>query len=102
MLTRKGQLPILLFNLALLLSFSAYFISQKNYEFILYVGVIAFFLMVFITSIKKMYFPNALLWALTVWAVMHLSGGTFHFGQKLLYEIILIPLSAQYPIFRYD
>jgi len=102
MLTRKGQLPILLFNLALLLSFSAYFISQKNYEFILYIGVIAFFLMVFVISIKKVYFPNALLWALTVWAVMHLSGGTFHIRGKLLYEIILIPLSAQYPIFRYD
>jgi len=102
MLTRKGQLPILLFNLAMLLSFLAYYISRKNYEFILYIGVVGFFLAVFVISIRKVYFPNALLWALTVWALCHLSGGTFYLRGTLLYEIILIPLSSQYPILRYD
>lgn len=102
MLTRKGQLPILIFNLAMLVFFTTYYIHQKNYEFMIYIGVVAFFLTVFLISIRKVYFPNALLWSLTIWALCHLSGGTFYIKGKLLYEIILIPLSSNYPIFRYD
>ena len=59
---RKGQLPILIFN----------------HEFILYVGVIIFFLVVFIYTNSKVYYPNALLWGLSIWAFMHLSGGAIY------------------------
>ena len=99
---RKGQLPILIFNLCVLASFSVHFLTQKNYEFILYVGVIIFFVCVFIYSNSKVYYPNALLWGLSIWALMHLAGGAIYVNEAKLYEMILIPLSDKHPVFRYD
>ena len=99
---RKGQLPILIFNLCILAGFFVHFFSRKNYEFVLYIGTIAFFLAVFIAANSKVYFPNVLLWGLTLWALMHLSGGAVYIRQTRLYEIILIPLSETYPVLRYD
>jgi putative membrane protein len=99
---RKGQMPVLICFVLLLAAFSTHFFAAKNYEFVLYIGVIIFFLSVFIITNSRIYYPNALLWALWTWALMHLSGGAFYINQKLLYEIILIPLSEKYPVFRYD
>ncbi len=99
---RKGQLPILIFNLCFLAGFFTHFFTRKNYEFVLYVGVIIFFLAVFIAANSKVYFPNALLWSLTIWALMHMCGGAVYIRQTRLYDIILIPLSNTYPILRYD
>jgi hypothetical protein len=99
---RKGQLPILVFHLCVLVGFSACFLAQKNFEFIFYVGVIVFFLMVFILTNSRVYYPNALLWSLSIWALMHLSGGAVYVNEAKLYDMILIPLSGRYPIFRYD
>ncbi|MBF8270367.1 MAG: DUF2238 protein [Gammaproteobacteria bacterium] len=41
---KKGQLPILLVNAIALTAFSILFITRQNYEFLLYIGVIIFFL----------------------------------------------------------
>ncbi|MHC4264567.1 MAG: DUF2238 domain-containing protein [Planctomycetota bacterium] len=99
---RKGQLPILIFNLLVLAVFSTYFIAKKNHEFIFYVGVIVFFLGVFIFTNSKVYYPNALFWGLSIWALMHLSGGAIYINKVKLYELILIPLSENHPVLRYD
>ncbi len=42
------------------------------------------------------------LWGLTLWALLHMSGGGVYIYGKKLYEIILIPLSTTYAIFKYD
>jgi hypothetical protein len=99
---RKNQLPILVVNLCGILSFGFYFVKSFNYEFIIYVGVIAFFLAVFIFINDKAYFPNYVLWLLTLWALMHMAGGSVHIKGTLLYKLILVHLSEAIPIFRYD
>lgn len=99
---RKGQIPILISILCALAVFSAHFVTRKNYEFIIYVGVIVFFLVVFIVTNEKVHYPNSILWGLVVWAIMHMAGGSVHIKGTLLYRIILIPLSENYPVFRYD
>ncbi|MFA5252000.1 MAG: DUF2238 domain-containing protein [Phycisphaerae bacterium] len=99
---RKGQLSILIVNLCAILSFGIYFIRDFNYEFIIYVGVIALFLAIFVLINDKLYFPNYVLWLLTLWALMHMAGGSVHINGILLYAIILVPLSETIPIFRYD
>jgi len=99
---RKGQIPILISILCALAVFSAHFVTRKNYEFIIYVGVIVFFLVVFIVTNEKVYYPNSVLWGLVVWAIMHMAGGSVHINGTLLYKIIIIPLSESYPVFRYD
>ena len=99
---RKGQLSILFVNLVALLAFAVLFIIRSNYEFVIYIGVIIFFLILFAVTNARVYYPNALLWALTTWAIMHMAGGAVYINKVCLYEIILIPLSTNIPIFRYD
>jgi len=102
MFVRKGQLPIFAFNILVVVILSIYFIASDNYEFMIYVGVIVFFLAVIIFVNNKVYFPNTLLWGLTIWALLHLLGGSVTVNGSVLYDLILIPLSQQYPIFRFD
>ena len=102
MLVRKGQIAILVSILCALAVFSVHFVTRKNYEFIIYVGVIVFFLVVFIVTNPKVYYPNSVLWGLVLWAVMHMAGGSVRIRGALLYKIMIIQLSETYPIFRYD
>jgi uncharacterized membrane protein YjdF len=99
---KPGQIQILLFNLCFLTAFSVFYLARRNYEFIIYIGVILVFLGLILATNRKVDFPNGLLWGLSVWALLHMSGGAFYIGGDRLYELILIPLSTEYPIFRYD
>jgi hypothetical protein len=99
---RKGQLSILISILCALAVFSVHFVTRKNYEFIIYVGVIVVFLVIFIVTNEKVYCPNSVLWGLVLWAVMHMAGGSVHINGTLLYKVMIISLSERYPVFRYD
>jgi len=101
---KKGQLPILIINLIYLIIFAIIFSFRKNYEFIFYVGVIVFFFTLIIYTNKKVNYPNSVLWGLTLWGFMHMSGGGILLknGTMRLYELILIPISEYYQLFRYD
>lgn len=101
-LIRRNQWPILIVNVLALLGFTLYFASRANYEFLIYVGVILFFLAVVIATNRRVEYPNSLLWGLTLWALLHMSGGSVHIRGKLLYEIILIPISEEHGVFRFD
>ena len=102
MILKKGQLPVLVVNACALAAFTILFASRKNYEFLLYIGVIIFFLALILATNKRVDYPNGVLWGLTAWALLHMSGGGLYIGEVKVYEIILIPLSEKYHIFRYD
>jgi len=99
---KKSELPILLVNLVALIGFAIYFLRQANHEFIMYVFVIVFFLVVFIFARRKIHFPDFVFWLLTLWALLHMSGGSVRINGTLLYDLILIPLSEKMPVFRFD
>ena len=99
----SGQhLFLLAANLVMLVSFSTYFILSKNYEFIIYVGVIIALLSLIFYTKDRVHYPILCLWGLTLWALMHMAGGTIYLGGTRLYELILIPISDTYEIFKYD
>jgi hypothetical protein len=105
MMARKiklGHIVLFIINAALLVAFGMAFLLRKNYEFIIYVGVIIVCLALIAITFFKVRYSAATLIGLTVWSLMHLAGGTVHINGTLLYEIILIPLSQKYPILRYD
>ena len=100
---KKGQIPILLVNVIALTCFSVLFVRRQNYEFLLYVGVIIFFLVLILLTNRKVNLPNNVLWGLTAWSLLHMAGGGLYIGGKKIYELILIPLVGDpYYIFRYD
>ncbi len=102
MLIKPSQWPILIVNAIGILAFTALFLSRQNYEFLMYIGVIVFFLAIIIATNRKVSYPDSLLWGLTAWAYLHMSGGGLFINGTKLYEIILVPLSDEYGIFRYD
>lgn len=101
-LIKKSQWPIAIVLVLLLIYFTAIFVGRANYEFLIYEGVIlALFLLILFTN-HKVNYPNYTLWGLLLWAGLHLSGGGLIVNGGRLYELILIPLSSTYEIFRYD
>ena len=99
---KPKHILLLVTNLILIVGFGARFVLALNYEFIIYVGVIIFFLCVIGISLNKVEYSLDCLWGLTIWAAMHLAGGGINVGEGRLYDVMLIKLSDAYPIFRYD
>ncbi|MBD3307100.1 DUF2238 domain-containing protein [candidate division KSB3 bacterium] len=100
---KHGQFPIFLVNVIALLGFSLLYIQRQNYEFLIYVGVIVFFLCLILLTNNRVNFPNNVLWGLTAWSLLHMAGGGLYFGGTKLYGIMLVPLVGDpYYIFKYD
>jgi uncharacterized membrane protein YjdF len=99
---RPGHIVLLIINIALLIAFGTSFLLKRNYEFIIYVGVIVVCLALIVVSFFKITYSYATLTGLTIWSMMHMAGGGIYINGVRLYDIILIPLSQTYPILRYD
>lgn len=99
-LIRKGQLPILITMIIMLLVFSVYFFTKKNYEFIIYIFVILFFFVLILFTNNRVNYSNTSLWGLTLWGTLHMAGGGIHVNGDVLYKLILIPITES--IFKYD
>jgi len=103
MYIKKGQIPILIVNILSLIIFSIIFLNRKNYEFMIYIGVIIFFLFVILSTNRKVDYPNGVLWGLTLWSLLHMSGGGIFINGQKLYQLMIIPIVGQpYNIFKYD
>jgi len=90
-------------NIFFILLFGIIFALAKNFEFIIYVGVIIFFATIIGLSLKKIKYPKYVLWGLTIWAVMHMAGGGLYIGTTRLYDLMLIPIVGDpFHIFKYD
>ncbi len=66
----------------------------------MYIGVIVFFGIVILLTNKKVNYSNFLLWGLTLWAFLHMSGGGIIVNGDILYKLILVPITET--IFKYD
>lgn len=98
----KKQRPVLIVNLIALAVFAAVYATMANYEFLIYIGVIVCVLVVLILTNARVRYPVDLLWGLTLWSLLHMLGGCVPVRSGRLYELILIPISEKYGVFRYD
>lgn len=99
---KKEHLILLAINLALLIGFGISFLTRQNHEFVIYIGVIVFFLGLIGTTRNKVSYSFSALVGLTIWSALHMAGGGIQIGDGVLYDLILIPLSQSWPVFRYD
>ena len=100
---KEGQLKIFIVNLIYLAVALYIFIGRANHEFVLYIGVIVFFLVLILLTNKKVNYPNSVLWGLTLWGILHmLGGGYLTDGTARLYEWMIIVIAPEYNFFRYD
>lgn len=101
MLNRR-EVPILIVNLIYIPIFAVVALRRLNYEFLLYVAVILVVGALVLWKQASVRFAPAILWGLTIWGLMHMSGGIVPVSDGVLYGVQLIPLSARHHILRYD
>lgn len=103
MYLRKNQYPILIINIIAIIIFSFIFSTRKNYEFLIYIGVIVFFGFLILSTNKKIRYSNPVLWGLTIWSILHMSGGGLRIKGDILYKLMLFPIIGEpYHILKYD
>lgn len=88
----KTHWAIILFNLVYLLIFAVYYISIKNYEFLWYIAVVVFFLILIGMTLHRTKFDYVILIGLSLWGFLHMAGGGIIVNGEVLYRYILIPL----------
>ncbi len=99
---KPGHVVLLIINVVLVIAFGSAFLRNKNYEFMIYVGAIIVCLVLISLTFIKVRYSIATLLGLTIWAILHMAGGAVYIKGVRLYDIILIPVSQRFPIFRYD
>jgi putative membrane protein len=102
MLLRRGEGLLLAVNIAYIAGFGAVYARNMNYEFIIYCLVILVFLGLVAASQRKVQFGLPLLWGLTAWGFLHMAGGQLSIGGTRLYDIMLLPVSTELGVLRYD
>ncbi len=99
---KKEYLPILLVHVLIVLFYTVFFLVKGNYEFIIYIIVIALLTALIFFSSKVFRYSKGLLWGLVIWSFLHLSGGGIQVGDGTLYQWMVLPLFENYPILRFD
>jgi len=101
---KKGEWLLLIFNLLVIIGFTIYYGSIKNYEFMIYIGVIIFFFVLILATLKRSKFDYIILAGLSLWAFFHMAGGGVKVGSGVLYGVQLIPIinHGELVIFKFD
>ena len=101
---KRGQLPILIVNMFMLIGFTFLYLAKENYEFLMYIGVIVFFFTLILATNKRHELSNGVLWGLTAWAFLHMAGGSFQHNGEIWYCLTLIPIwiHPEFVVLRYD
>lgn len=100
----RSQLAVLLFSLLYILPFSFYYISIKDFEFLWYIAVLLFFLLLIVFTVHKTHFTLIILWGLSIWGLLHMAGGGVPVGDGVLYSYKLIDIvgSGEFTILKFD
>ena len=101
---KKSEWALVIFNLAYLVGFSWFYIQQRNWEFLLYIGVIVVFFILILATIKKTKFNSFVLWGLSIWGLAHMLGGGLMIGDHVLYKQMIFTFvhSGEMSILKFD
>ena len=99
---KKNLKSLVAFHSIVVTVFGLAYLFAGNYEFLIYLIVILVLSWVIWISHKKLNYPITLLWALSVWTLLHLAAGIVPVGDEVLYRWMVWTLSDSYPIIRFD
>ena len=91
--------PVALFTIAYLLIATPFAFLQNNTEFLFYIGVVILLSGVVFVLHQKVRLSRGVLWALSIWGLLHMFGGLIHVpagwltdnNSGVLYSLWLIP-----------
>jgi putative membrane protein len=92
----RGYITLLIVNVFYLAIFTAVYISSNNYEFLMYVGVVLFFVLFIGWLHLKYRFSSGVLICMTIWGFLHMAGGGISVKGNILYALQLIPVFLRY------
>ena len=97
-------LPVAILTVAYTLAFTAWFLSAGNWEFIVYILTMVGLIALVGLTLDKAGYPLPLLWALSLWGLLHMAGGGVPVNGSVLYNLVLVPLVdvSGSPILKYD
>lgn len=102
---KKSHIYIILFNLLYLIPFTLYYLNLKNYEFIIYISVIALLGLIIGLNLNRSKLDNLVLWLLSIWGLVHLIGGGVKINGNTVYSLHLIDIidkGGQFYILKMD
>jgi len=67
--------PVSAFTIAYLLFASSFVVSQANWEFLFYIGIVLLFGIVALILHVRVPITIGILWALSIWGLLHMAGG---------------------------
>jgi uncharacterized membrane protein YjdF len=97
----KTQIGILIFSILYVLIFGIYYIIKQNYEFLIYVFVLIFFIILVSKLHLRFKFSTEVLLGMSIWGLMHMAGGGVYINGTKLYAIQLIPIVLRYDQFAH-
>ena len=84
---------VALFTAAYVVAFTAWFLIRGNYEFVVYVITMLILIALVGRSLRSAEYPSSMLWALSIWGLLHMAGGGVPVGESVLYSAQVVPLS---------
>lgn len=98
-------LPLALFNGVYLLGAAIYFARDLNLEFVIYVAVIIAFVVLVLGTWHYTKFPIWMLWAFSLWGLMHVLGGAVETRDGVLFAYRIYPFldfGGDFFVLKYD
>jgi len=92
----KFKLGILIFSILYIIIFGILYMQRENYEFLMYVSTLIFFILLIGGLNSKYNLSNEVLIGMSLWGLLHMAGGYFVIGNDVLYGYWLLPF------LRYD
>ncbi len=92
---RPGEWAVAAFTIAYVAGFTAWFLIRGNYEFVVYVLTMLVLIALIGRSLRFAEYPVGMLWALTIWGLLHMAGGGVPVGDSVLYSAQVVPITAE-------
>lgn len=101
----KKYLGPILFALTYVIAFATYYFSKGDWEFLWYIVVLVFFLVLIIGTIKYTKLSLISVWGLCIWGLLHMIGGGVVFSGDVLYAWKILPVydaGGEFFILKFD
>lgn len=90
---RPREWVVAIFTGGYVLAFTAWFLVRGNHEFIVYVITMLALIALVGRSLRSAKYPVSMLWALSVWGLLHMAGGGVPVDGAVLYSLQVLPLT---------
>jgi putative membrane protein len=87
----KSQLVLLAINAISVVGFGFYYIRTSNYEFVAYAVTIVLVVGLLFATLHSTKFPTYIIAGITVWALLHMMGGSVQTPDGVLYAYKIFP-----------